>query len=45
MITIISPAKRLDYKSKVQTKQYSQPNFLDDSKVLMNERRRAEVFP
>jgi len=40
MITIISPAKILDYKSEVQTKQYSQPDFLNDSKVLMNELRK-----
>ena len=40
MITIISPAKTLDYKSEVQTKQYSQPDFLNDSKVLMNELRK-----
>jgi len=37
MITIISPAKTLDFKSEVQTNQNSQPEFLNDSKILMNE--------
>ena len=40
MLTIISPAKTLDFKSDVQTKQYSQPNFLNDSKVLIDELRK-----
>lgn len=40
MITIISPAKTLDYKSKAQTKQFSQPVFLDDSKTLIEELRK-----
>ena len=37
MITIISPAKTLDFKSDVQTKEFSQPDFLNDSKVLIKE--------
>ena len=37
MITIISPAKTLDFKSKVQTKKNSQPDLLEDSKKLINE--------
>lgn len=40
MITIISPAKTLDYKSEVQTKQYSQPYFLKESKILIEELRK-----
>ena len=40
MLTIISPAKTLDYKSKVQTKHFSQPVFLDDSKILIEELRK-----
>jgi len=37
MITIISPAKTLDFKSEVQTSINSQPGFLQDSKILMKE--------
>jgi hypothetical protein len=37
MISIISPAKTLDLKSEVQTKNYSQPDFLNESKVLIKE--------
>jgi hypothetical protein len=37
MITIISPAKTLDFKSEVQTSINSQPGFLHDSKILMKE--------
>ena len=40
MITIISPAKTLDFKVNVQTKHHTQPIFLDDSKILMNELRK-----
>ncbi|MFP4023261.1 MAG: peroxide stress protein YaaA [Thiohalospira sp.] len=37
MIIIISPAKTLDYKNKVQTNKYSQPKFLKESQELVNE--------
>ena len=37
MITIISPAKTLDFKYEVQINQNSLPDLLDDSKVLMKE--------
>ncbi len=37
MITIISPAKTLDYKNKVQTKKYTQPEFLKESQELVDE--------
>jgi cytoplasmic iron level regulating protein YaaA (DUF328/UPF0246 family) len=40
MITVISPAKTLDFKRDVQTKQYSQPYFLKDSEVLIKELRK-----
>ncbi|MGM0407001.1 MAG: peroxide stress protein YaaA [Bacteroidota bacterium] len=36
MITIISPAKTLDFNAKVQTKAYSQPEFLEKSKKLVD---------
>src|SRR6056297_1096019 len=35
MITIISPAKTLDFDNTIKTKKYSQPKFLDDSEVLV----------
>ena len=37
MIAIISPAKNLDFKSPMQTKMFSHPVFLDNSRVLINE--------
>jgi cytoplasmic iron level regulating protein YaaA (DUF328/UPF0246 family) len=40
MITIISPAKTLDFKSNVQTSINSQPEFLTDSQILMDELRK-----
>lgn len=40
MIIIISPAKTLDFKSEVQTKKYSKPDFLEDSKELIDELRK-----
>lgn len=42
MITIISPAKTLDYKSDVQTKQFSQPIFLEHSEKLVCELRKLK---
>ncbi|MFC2152342.1 peroxide stress protein YaaA [Bacteroidota bacterium] len=39
MIAIISPAKTLDFKSNTQTTKNSQPDFLNDSKILINELR------
>ena len=35
MITIISPAKNLDFKSLSQTKKYSYPVFMDNSRILI----------
>ncbi|MCB2195085.1 MAG: peroxide stress protein YaaA [Bacteroidetes bacterium] len=40
MIAIISPAKTLDFESKVQTKKYSDPDFLNDSEKLIQELRK-----
>jgi len=37
MISIISPAKTLDLKSDVKTKEFSQPDLLSDSKILIRE--------
>ncbi|HKL07724.1 MAG TPA: peroxide stress protein YaaA [Bacteroidales bacterium] len=34
MITIISPAKTLDYYNTIHTNKYSQPELLDDSEIL-----------
>lgn len=39
MLTVISPAKTLDYESPLNTAQYSQPDYLDDSAVLIEELR------
>lgn len=40
MIAIISPAKTMDFESKVQTKKYSNPDFLNDSEELIQELRK-----
>ncbi len=40
MLIVISPAKTLDFKSEVQTKKYTQPDFLNDSKLLVSELRK-----
>jgi cytoplasmic iron level regulating protein YaaA (DUF328/UPF0246 family) len=37
MIIVVSPAKSLDFDSPAKTKKYSEPQFLEDSSVLMNE--------
>ncbi len=39
MLLLISPAKSLDYESPLPTKKNSQPDFLDDSEVLIEELR------
>jgi len=36
MLTIISPAKTLDYESKLATQRYTQPELLDKSSQLIN---------
>lgn len=37
MLTVISPAKTLDFESQPCTQNYSQPKFLDQSQLLINE--------
>ena len=39
MLTVISPAKTLDYESPIKTKNFSQPDFLEDSQQLIGELR------
>ena len=34
MLMLISPAKTLDFDTPAHTAQYSQPDFLDESKAL-----------
>ncbi|WMS88495.1 peroxide stress protein YaaA [Pleionea litopenaei] len=40
MLTVISPAKSLDFESKLPTKKFTQPQFLDHSQVLIDELRK-----
>lgn len=35
MLAVISPAKNLDFETPVKTQRYSQPDFLDESKQLI----------
>ncbi|PWK54382.1 peroxide stress protein YaaA [Pleionea mediterranea] len=37
MITVISPAKSLDFESPLATKKFTQPEFLDQSELLIKE--------
>ena len=39
MLMLISPAKTLDFDTPAHTAQYSQPDFLDESKALIKELR------
>jgi cytoplasmic iron level regulating protein YaaA (DUF328/UPF0246 family) len=39
MLIVISPAKTLDFDSQAVTKVHTEPEFLDDSQVLINELR------
>ncbi|MFK0571987.1 peroxide stress protein YaaA [Endozoicomonas sp.] len=39
MLLVISPAKTLDYETPPETKQYTQPDFLDQSALLIEELR------
>ncbi|MGL6297088.1 MAG: peroxide stress protein YaaA, partial [Plesiomonas sp.] len=36
MLTVISPAKTLDYTSELATERYSQPQLLQDSSALIS---------
>jgi len=40
MLMVVSPAKNLDYETAPQTKQSSQPDFLDQAEVLMQDLRK-----
>jgi len=39
MLVVISPAKSLDYDTPFKTRKYTQPEFLDDSSVLIEQLR------
>ncbi|MYM63816.1 peroxide stress protein YaaA [Pseudomaricurvus sp. HS19] len=39
MLLVISPAKNLDYESPLATKKHTQPDFLDQSQLLIDELR------
>ncbi len=41
MITILSPAKRLNFESPAGTETYSQPDFVDRSELLINKLRKT----
>ena len=43
MLTLISPAKTLDYESPLATAEYSQPRFLDHSRQLIDQLRTLAV--
>ncbi len=43
MLTVLSPAKSLDFESKLPTKKYSQPRLLDDAEALADQM--AELTP
>ena len=43
MIVIISPAKRLDFKTDVHHGAFSQPDFLDDAEALVQDARKLAV--
>jgi uncharacterized protein len=42
MLAILSPAKSLDYESELTTKKISQPQFVDDSSMLIKTLRKYE---
>lgn len=42
MLSIISPAKTLDFKTKVPTDKYSNPDFLKESKILIEQLRKLK---
>lgn len=42
MIIVVSPAKSLDFESPAKTKKYSEPQFLEDSDVLMGELKKYQ---
>lgn len=42
MIIVISPAKTLDFETPAATEKYSQPDFLDDSAILIEQLKKME---
>ncbi len=42
MIIVISPAKTLDFDTSATTQEYTQPDFLADSEILIDELRKLE---
>lgn len=40
MLTVLSPAKTLDFESKAKTKKYSEPDFLDEAEYLVKKLRK-----
>jgi cytoplasmic iron level regulating protein YaaA (DUF328/UPF0246 family) len=40
MLVVISPAKSLDYETPVKIRKFTQPEFLDDSELLIEQLRR-----
>lgn len=44
MLLVISPAKTLDYETPPKTKEYTVPDYLEDSKQLVNRARRYSAL-
>ena len=44
MLSVISPAKTLDYQSKVKIKTHTIPDYLEDSQLLINRARSYSVL-
>ena len=42
MLMVVSPAKSLDYESKLGTRKFTQPEFLDESSALVKDLRKLE---
>ena len=42
MLVVISPAKSLDLESRIQTRKFTQPEFLADSKQLVNDLKQLD---
>ena len=42
MLIVVSPAKSLDYESKVKTRKYSQPEFLAESQQLVKDLKKLQ---
>ena len=42
MLMVVSPAKSLDYESKLGTRKFTQPEFLDESSTLVKDLRKLE---